>query len=727
MFRDLTIGSVLLFLILTGSAPGGEVSGRVEMPATCSPTVSPAVVSLERLDGKVEVEGRGRGARVELVNQRGLQFEPRVQAIQVGQSVAFTNDDNETHNVHILTPGVPFNQSMERGRTVEYKAEKPGLLRLVCDIHSHMRGYVLVSSTPYFAVCRTDGRFRLDDVPDGRYRLNVWHEMGRGTSRKIEVKGNEPLLVGTLAVEAAPVVATGPAAAVRPWSEVIDQVGILLGESRALASRPGGVAKGRKLAEDAYFDEFEGSQMETAIRRHLGYQRAGEIEGRFKGYRAMAREVAEGKTTAAAMADRSRELMLSLVKASDDLNRLGVIDRTRIGSDQGVASVVGDESGDVVAQQKVLGEALDGVATLANSGAVDEASSAMTTAYFDAFEPLERSLAVKRPQEIQPLEARFNAIRGRIGAGLKGDILAKELAELRAEVASAIERSRSGGTFGTAFFASLVTILREGVEVILLLTMLIALVAKAGQPKALRAIRLGVIAAAVASLATAIGLNLVVSTSQGRTREQIEGWVLMLAAGVLFYVSYWLISQSESKRWTDFLKQQVKRGVAAGGFGTLGLTAFLAVYREGAETALMYQAMIAGQAGSKLGLAGVIAGLAAGMVGLGAIYALIRKSSVRLPLRTFFKLTGLVLFAMAVVFAGNGVFELQMAGILRTTPISWLGSGISWLGLYPNIQALSVQGLILAGAIVALVILATDRGEVRPSSVAEPVREKVVA
>jgi high-affinity iron transporter len=304
MLRDPTIGCALFLSILAGSAAGGDVSGRVDMPATCSPTVSPAVVSLERLDGKVVVDGQGRGASVALVNQRGLQFEPRVQAIQVGQSVRFTNDDNETHNVHILTPGVPFNQSMARGRTVEYVAEKPGLLRLVCDIHSHMRGYVLVSPTPYFAVCRADGRFRLDDVPDGAYRLNVWHEMGRGTSRVIEVKGNEPLVVGSIAVEAAPVVSTGPGAPVRPWPLVIDQVGILLGEARAAASRPGGGAKGRKLAEEAYWDEFEGSQMETAIRRHLGFQRAGDIEGRFKTYRAMAREVGEGKTTAAAMADR---------------------------------------------------------------------------------------------------------------------------------------------------------------------------------------------------------------------------------------------------------------------------------------------------------------------------------------------------------------------------------------------------------------------------------------
>ena len=89
----------------------------------------------------------------------------------------------------------------------------------------------------------------------------------------------------------------------------------------------------------------------------------------------------------------------------------------------------------------------------------------------------------------------------------------------------------------------------------------------------------------------------------------VEGLVMLAAAGVLFYVSYWLISQSESKRWMDFLKRQAQRGSSSAGRGTLALTAFLAVYREGAETALMYQAMIGGQGQSRAGLLGLAAGL----------------------------------------------------------------------------------------------------------------------
>ena len=90
--------------------------------------------------------------------------------------------------------------------------------------------------------------------------------------------------------------------------------------------------KARKLVEDAYWQEFEGSAMETAVRRHLGFHRAGEIEGLFRAMRPLVREVVEGKAQASAMADRSRELLLALVSAGQDLDRLGVTDRSKVAS-----------------------------------------------------------------------------------------------------------------------------------------------------------------------------------------------------------------------------------------------------------------------------------------------------------------------------------------------------------------------------------------------------------
>ena len=90
---------------------------------------------------------------------------------------------------------------------------------------------------------------------------------------------------------------------------------------------------------------------------------------------------------------------------------------------------------------------------------------------------------------------------------------------------------------------------------------------------------------------------------------------------------------------------------------------------------------------------------------LAAIAVLVRATSVRLPLRAFFQFSGLFLFALAVVFAGNGVFELQNAGILVTTPLAWLGGGLPLAGLYPNVQVVSVQGLLVAGALLSWVVI----------------------
>jgi high-affinity iron transporter len=141
------------------------------------------------------------------------------------------------------------------------------------------------------------------------------------------------------------------------------------------------------------------------------------------------------------------------------------------------------------------------------------------------------------------------------------------------------------------------------------------------------------------------------------------------------------------------------------GQGTLALTAFLAVYREGAETSLMYQALLGSEGRTRPGFLGLAAGLALGLVILALIAVVIRATTVRLPLRTFFKFSGLFLFALAIMFAGNGVFELQNAGILLTTNLTWLGGGLPWAGLYPNLQVISVQGLLLAGALLGWLLV----------------------
>jgi high-affinity iron transporter len=706
-------------LLAAASGRGAEVSGRVNMPEVCSPEVSPAVVSLERAGGPPASEpvpgaepGAPGTAEVMLIDQRGLQFVPRVRAMTLGQTLRFTNQDAETHNVHI---GNDFNQSMSPGQAHDFVPSRPGVLRLLCDVHSHMRGFVVVSASPWVRTCSRTGSFRFEGVPDGRYTLNVWHEMGTQRRHEVVIEGDRSVRLEPLTLTITePARVVGKSAPARRWPEVIDRIGVLLGSSIDAAGRSGEAKRARKLVEDAYWGEFEASDMETAVRNHLGFARAGELEGRFF---ALIREVGKVGPASSGLAGLSRALLLDLVRAADELSRKGVTDRSHVFDAPAAPEPAPPGGGGHQAQLRALKRGFGRVGALADRGEADEAASAMTEVYFHEFEALERFVALHYPQDVRPLESRFNALRGEVGSGLKGRALAERLAGLQSEVEAVLGRSEAApaGSFGPAFAASLITIVREGVEVILILTMLITLVAKAGQAGAIRAIGWGVGLAVLASLATALGLNLAVASTQGRAREMLEGLVMLAASGVLFYVSYWLISQSESRRWMDFLKRQARRGMEPGGRGTLALTAFLAVYREGAETALMYQALIGGQDHSRPGLIGLAAGLGVGLVLLAAIALLIRATSVRLPLRAFFQVTGLVLFLMAVVFSGNGIFELQQSGLLRVTPLAWLGRGVPELGLHPNVQALSAQALLLAGAALALLLLLAEGSKSRPS------------
>lgn len=731
--RRLGVSSGLAAFVLLGglleaaaAARASEVAGRVAMPEVCSPAVSPAVVTLEPVDPSASPapgalgSGGGRSAEVVLVDQQGLQFVPRVQAMTVGQRLRFTNADSERHTVHVVTPGFDFNESMAPGEPREWVPEKPGVVRLACDIHSHMRGYVVVSASPWVRVCTREGAFRLRDVPEGRYVLNVWHEMGDPLRREVEVRGDAPVDLGTLTLTAPALSPSAmQSAPVRPWPEVIDRIGLKLAEALDLAQRRE-FKSARTLVEDAYFAEFEASDMETAIRSLLGYARKGEIEGKFMAIMADIRKLADREQSLTHMADLNRQLLLDLVAASAELGRKGVTDRARLYEDRGTVGLVPtmlripDPAAGQVDPRALLAaleRGLAGVQDVADRGDARDAASAMIPVYFTNFEPIERVLNARRPQETARLEAQFNTLRGEIGAGASGPALAAKLAGLRGEVEAALGRveADSKGRFGPAFAQSLFIILREGVEVILLLTMLVALVAKTGQPGAMRAIAWGVGLAVVASVLTAIGLNLVISSVRNQAHEVAEGLVMLAASGVLFYVSYWLISQSESKRWMDFLKRNAARGAEFGGLGTLALTAFLAVYREGAETALLYQAMIGGLGNSREGLMGLAAGVGVGLVLLAIVAVVVGAGSVRLPIRSFFKLTGVLLFAMAVVFAGNGVHALQVSTILKTTPLGWLGAGMPLLGVHPTVQTLSVQAILLAGAALALVVMLTGQ------------------
>ncbi|HEV8303635.1 MAG TPA: cytochrome c/FTR1 family iron permease [Gemmatimonadales bacterium] len=319
---------------------------------------------------------------------------------------------------------------------------------------------------------------------------------------------------------------------------------------------------------------------------------------------------------------------------------------------------------------------------------------------FDAyltFEQVETEVRAKNAGLASDLEGAFAWLRTRVA---RAD--SAELAAIRQRLLSGLERAErvvaDRPSAMSLFASSFVLLVREGFEAILIVAALMTFLSKAGAPHRRRDVGRGAWLAVLASLVTWALVELLFQVTPGQ-REVIEGFTMLLAAAVLFYVSYWLLSKIEAAKWTAFVRSKMESALSSGSGLALTAVAFLAVYREGFETILFYKALFTSSGGAVLP---VLGGLGAGAVGLVAVYVAINQLGLRVAMKPFFAVTGVMLYYMAFVFAGKGVAELQEGRIVPLTLIDG-APRIPVLGIYPTLESLVLQGLLVLLALVALV------------------------
>lgn len=187
-----------------GAARNGTITGRVELRrAPVAPGRRPGVADLgapavqpsaERQMSVVYLETAPRGAfdqnepaRV-VMDQRNETFVPHVLAITTGTTVDFPNSDRIYHNVFSLSKARQFDLGRYAvGRSKSVRFDRSGIVRVFCDIHSHMSAFILVFSHPFFSVTDPAGRYRIENVPPGSYTLVAWNEGVTAESRTITV------------------------------------------------------------------------------------------------------------------------------------------------------------------------------------------------------------------------------------------------------------------------------------------------------------------------------------------------------------------------------------------------------------------------------------------------------------------------------------------------------------------------------------------------------------
>jgi len=250
----------------------------------------------------------------------------------------------------------------------------------------------------------------------------------------------------------------------------------------------------------------------------------------------------------------------------------------------------------------------------------------------------------------------------------------------------------------SAFIQAAVILLREGLEAMLVIAALAGYLTKAGAGHRIQALYGGSLAAVGASI---IAAWLFAVLNSGEHSDVLEGIIILVAAGLMLYVSGWLMVKQDPRRWQDYLAHKADNALAQDTVWAVAALAFLAVFREGAETVLFINALASAEGGWS---AGLFAGLGVATVGLVVLFYFINLIARKIPLRPLFIITSAFLFAMAIKFIGEAVQEFQEQAMLPVTELkstAWLGA----VGLNPTVEALSAQLLVILFALATYSVI----------------------
>lgn len=447
------------------------------------------------------------------------------------------------------------------------------------------------------------------------------------------------------------------------------------------------------LITAAKFEDYRNGMIETAVRTHISKWRDGQIQQEM-GRIIRSVESLQSKEDLKEDLDR---LLLNIHHVLEDLPpeaaSLAVVK-----IDEKALETPKEDFAPVVASLKAK---LQEAHTLYSTGDVKKAMSTVQNAYFDIFETsgLEVKIGAIDSTLKTEIEGSFSKVVALMKSASSQDAVAGEIDTLNAQVQKGVLQLSGDTTPWAPFIYSLIIILREGLEALIVVTAVIAYLIKSGNQARLNIVYSALWSAIALSFATAYAMNLLFQ-NPGESREMLEGVTMLVAVGLLYYVGFWLLSNAHAKKWNTYINEKVSESLTSGSIKALWFTVFLAVYREGAETVLFYQALIF-DAKTPLGYTLLAAGFITGVLALIVIFFALKAGAVRIPIKPFFVLTSSIIFYMSIVFTGKGIMELVEGKVLHPTLIEGLPT-VTWLGIYPYWESLVPQVLLLLGLFIGI-------------------------
>lgn len=245
---------------------------------------------------------------------------------------------------------------------------------------------------------------------------------------------------------------------------------------------------------------------------------------------------------------------------------------------------------------------------------------------------------------------------------------------------------------------SMLILLREGLEALLIVMTLITALNVAKQTRGKKYVYLGVLTGLLASVAGAIALQqLFPAMTSGANREMLEGVVGIVAVVMMIGIGAWLHSKSSVKSWNAYIKKHMGEAMTTGSFISLFGLAFVSVFREGAETILFYVGIL-----PNISMANFLLGIGMALALLAVVAFIMLKTSVKLPIPLLFKILTWIIYFLGFKILGVSLSALQLTNHLSRTVIPSLPA-IEWAGFYPTVQTISAQVVYLL-VVVAMIV-----------------------
>ncbi len=329
---------------------------------------------------------------------------------------------------------------------------------------------------------------------------------------------------------------------------------------------------------------------------------------------------------------------------------------------------------------------------LFNKGDYSQAEKHALTSYLEGIELVENVLNASKPELVRSIEKDMIAYRKAL---LKGD--KDNVDHLYLQLTERIENAKSilselEYSFAFIYGASLSILLRESLESLLIILIILSILKPLNMQKAILAVHIGWIFAIILGFLGWIFVDKLINIS-GASRELMEGIGSIIAVIVLLYAGTWLHSHSEVFKWTDFIKTKISSISDSGSVVGLGIFAFIVVFREAVEVVLFLSSLTLNnpnQSDSALIWAVVTTTILIAIISI-----IFSKYTKKLPIGKIFKISAYVIAVLAVILTGKGIAALQEAGYIPIMLINHIPR-IDLLGFYPNIQSILAQFIILA-------------------------------